>query len=124
MPLRRAAIASAQMPFRTLSVHRTRSHTSARNLTSSSPPAGEAWLHEVKLDGYRVQLHKHARAATIYSKNGADFTRRFPAIAVLALPVSSCSSTASSWRLALPASPTSARCSTGGRAAHACMPSI
>jgi bifunctional non-homologous end joining protein LigD len=49
-------------------------------------------LHEVKLDGFRVQLHKHSRVATVYSKNGADFTRRFPAIAaaVLALPVSSC----------------------------------
>jgi bifunctional non-homologous end joining protein LigD len=46
----------------------------------------------VKLDGFRVQLHKHGRLATIYSKNGADFTRRSPAIAaaVLALPVSSC----------------------------------
>jgi bifunctional non-homologous end joining protein LigD len=58
----------------------------------ASPPSGEAWLHEVKLDGFRVQLYKHGRAATIYSKNGADFTRRSPAIAtaVLAIPVSSC----------------------------------
>jgi bifunctional non-homologous end joining protein LigD len=57
-----------------------------------SPPVGEGWTHELKLDGYRVQLHKAGRAVTIYSKNGADFTRRFPAIAaaVLALPVSSC----------------------------------
>jgi bifunctional non-homologous end joining protein LigD len=58
----------------------------------ASPPTGEGWLHEVKLDGFRVQLHKHSRSAIIYSRNGADFTRRFPAIAaaVLALPVSSC----------------------------------
>jgi bifunctional non-homologous end joining protein LigD len=58
----------------------------------ASPPSGEAWLHEVKLDGFLVQLYKHGRAATIYSKNGADFTRRSPAIAtaVLAIPVSSC----------------------------------
>jgi bifunctional non-homologous end joining protein LigD len=58
----------------------------------SSPPSGDQWLHEVKLDGFRVQLHKAERAVTIYSRNGADFTRRFPAIAtaVLALPVSSC----------------------------------
>jgi ATP dependent DNA ligase domain len=56
------------------------------------PPVGDEWLHEVKLDGFRVQLHKHSRVATVYSKNGADFTGRFPAIAaaVLALPVSSC----------------------------------
>jgi bifunctional non-homologous end joining protein LigD len=59
---------------------------------AASPPAGEGWSHELKLDGYRVQLHKAGRAVTIYSRNGADFTRRFPAIAaaVLALPVSSC----------------------------------
>jgi ATP-dependent DNA ligase len=58
----------------------------------ASPPTGEGWLHEVKLDGFRVQLHKHSQVATVYSKNGADFTRRFPAIAaaVLALPVGSC----------------------------------
>jgi bifunctional non-homologous end joining protein LigD len=43
----------------------------------SSPPAGEARSHELKLDGYRVRLHKAGRAVTIYSKNGADFTRRF-----------------------------------------------
>ena len=74
-----------------------------------SPPSGEAWLHEVKLDGFRVQLHKHGRAATIYSKNGASV----PA-----------SSTASSWQLALRASRTFAHCCTGGRAEHAGMPSI
>jgi bifunctional non-homologous end joining protein LigD len=58
----------------------------------ASPPTGEGWLHEVKLDGFRVQLHKHSRSVTIYSRNGADFTRRFPAIAaaVLALPTRSC----------------------------------
>jgi bifunctional non-homologous end joining protein LigD len=50
-----------------------------------SPPSGESWLHEVKLDGFRVQLHKHGRAATIYRKNGSDFTRRFPTIAAAVL---------------------------------------
>jgi bifunctional non-homologous end joining protein LigD len=58
----------------------------------SSPPAGDGWTHELKLDGYCVRLHKAGQAVTIYSENGADFTRRFPTIAtaVLALPVSSC----------------------------------
>jgi bifunctional non-homologous end joining protein LigD len=46
----------------------------------------------VKLDGFRVQLHKHGQAVTIYSRNGSDFTRRFPAIAaaVLGLAARSC----------------------------------
>ena len=38
-------------------------------------------MHEVKFDGYRVQLHKHGKAITIYSRNGFDFTQRFPAVA-------------------------------------------
>ena len=45
------------------------------------PPKGDDWLHEVKFDGYRVQLHKHGKEITIYSRNGMDFTQRFPAVA-------------------------------------------
>jgi bifunctional non-homologous end joining protein LigD len=58
----------------------------------AAPPTGDNWLYEVKLDGYRIQLHKSGLAVTIYSKNGADFTRRYPAIAaaVLGLPTKSC----------------------------------
>jgi bifunctional non-homologous end joining protein LigD len=58
----------------------------------AAPPSGENWLFEVKLDGYRIQLHKSGLAVSIYSKNGADFTRRYPAIAaaVLGLPTKSC----------------------------------
>jgi bifunctional non-homologous end joining protein LigD len=56
-----------------------------------SPPAGDGWLHEVKFDGYRVQLHKDNQHVTIFSKNGADFTKRFKPIveALLALPAKS-----------------------------------
>jgi bifunctional non-homologous end joining protein LigD len=43
-------------------------------------PRGEAWLHEVKFDGFRIQLHKAGDAVTIYSKNGHDYTSRYPAI--------------------------------------------
>jgi bifunctional non-homologous end joining protein LigD len=55
------------------------------------PPIGDDWLHEVKFDGWRVQLHKTKRGATVYTKNGNDFTWRFPTItaAVAALPVQS-----------------------------------
>ena len=38
-------------------------------------------MHEVKFDGYRVQLHKDGKTVAIYSRNGIDFTSRFPAIA-------------------------------------------
>ena len=46
-------------------------------------PGGDAWLHEVKFDGYRVQVHKVGSRVVIYSRNGHDFTERFPSIAQL-----------------------------------------
>jgi bifunctional non-homologous end joining protein LigD len=40
-------------------------------------PTGPEWLHEVKFDGWRAQLHVECGSATLYSKNGADFRERF-----------------------------------------------
>jgi len=56
------------------------------------PPAGREWVHEVKHDGWRGQLHKAGDDVVVYSKTGADFTKRFRSIAatVLKLPVTSC----------------------------------
>jgi bifunctional non-homologous end joining protein LigD len=58
----------------------------------ASPPTGENWCYEVKLDGYRAQIHKFGRTAAIFGKNGGDLTRRFPTIAteILALRARSC----------------------------------
>jgi bifunctional non-homologous end joining protein LigD len=55
------------------------------------PPTGDAWLHEIKFDGWRIQLHKRGRDVTLYTRNGHDYTKRLPAItnAVAALPVRS-----------------------------------
>ena len=52
------------------------------------PPKGEAWLHEVKFDGYRMQIHKVGRKVTIFTRNGHDWTDRFPHLAakLAALP--------------------------------------
>ena len=57
----------------------------------SWPPTGDAWLHEVKFDGWRVQLHKSKRGATVFTRTGHDYTKRFSAIAaaVAALPIQS-----------------------------------
>jgi bifunctional non-homologous end joining protein LigD len=41
-------------------------------------PKGEGWFYEVKHDGYRMQIHKAGRCVTLYTKNGADWTERFP----------------------------------------------
>ena len=46
-----------------------------------APPTGPEWLHEVKFDGFRIQLHKAGDEVRLYSRNGKDFTDRFPSIA-------------------------------------------
>jgi hypothetical protein len=45
------------------------------------PPTGEAWLHEIKFDGWRIQLHKRGGDVALYTKNGHDYTKRLPSIA-------------------------------------------
>lgn len=40
----------------------------------AAPPRGEGWLHELKFDGYRLQIHKDGETVTLYSRNGSDFT--------------------------------------------------
>jgi bifunctional non-homologous end joining protein LigD len=44
-------------------------------------PAGERWIHEIKFDGYRVQLHLHSDAIRIFTRRGHDWTQRFRKIA-------------------------------------------
>ena len=48
------------------------------------PPAGPQWVHEIKWDGYRVSVYVEAGKVTIRTRNGHDWTRRFPAIALAA----------------------------------------
>lgn len=51
------------------------------------PPAGGDWLHEIKYDGYRVQIHVDGKAVTTYTRNGFDWTAKFQPIAEAALAV-------------------------------------
>jgi bifunctional non-homologous end joining protein LigD len=55
------------------------------------PPKGDQWLHEVKFDGFRAQLHKAGDEVAIFTRRGNDYTRRFPAIrdSLIALPTHS-----------------------------------
>lgn len=46
-----------------------------------APPSGREWLHELKYDGFRLQVHVADRTAHLYSKSGEDFTSRYPLIA-------------------------------------------
>ena len=53
-------------------------------------PSGKGWLHELKFDGWRLQLHRGAGRVRLYSIEGDEFTRRYPSIvgAMLHLPCS------------------------------------
>jgi bifunctional non-homologous end joining protein LigD len=44
-------------------------------------PKGDQWLHEIKLDGYRVQIHINSGRKKVFTRNGLDWTKRFSAIA-------------------------------------------
>lgn len=43
-------------------------------------PTGGDWLHEVKQDGYRLQLHKSGKIAHVLSRSGFDCSKKFKAI--------------------------------------------
>jgi bifunctional non-homologous end joining protein LigD len=45
------------------------------------PPGGEGWGHEIKLDGYRMQLRVEDGRATLKTRKGLDWTEKFTAIA-------------------------------------------
>jgi bifunctional non-homologous end joining protein LigD len=45
------------------------------------PPSGSGWVHEVKFDGYRIQLHVENGKATLLTRKGLDWTTKFSAIA-------------------------------------------
>lgn len=53
-------------------------------------PSGGGWLHEVKFDGYRAQIRVEAGAATIRTRNGLDWTDKFPALAASARKLPDC----------------------------------
>ena len=45
------------------------------------PPAGNEWLHELKFDGYRMVCHFSRSKARFWSRNGKDWTEKFPNLA-------------------------------------------
>jgi bifunctional non-homologous end joining protein LigD len=44
-------------------------------------PGGERWVHEIKFDGYRVQVHLRDAAVKVFTRRGHDWTHRFKKIA-------------------------------------------
>ena len=54
------------------------------------PPSGNAGVHEIKLDGYRVQMRVAGGEVTLKTRKGLDWTRKFPAIARAAANLPDC----------------------------------
>ncbi|MGY3034131.1 hypothetical protein ACVIIV_003301 [Bradyrhizobium sp. USDA 4354] len=48
-------------------------------------PDGPDWIHEVKHDGYRMLVIRENERARLLSRNGSDWTKRYPWIAEAAL---------------------------------------
>jgi bifunctional non-homologous end joining protein LigD len=47
---------------------------------AKNPPSGDAWLHEIKHDGFRVIARKDGERVKLYSRPGNYLTYRFPLI--------------------------------------------
>jgi bifunctional non-homologous end joining protein LigD len=49
---------------------------------AAAPPVGEHWVHELKLDGYRIQAHvDKAGKVKLFTRSGLDWTHRMKAVA-------------------------------------------
>ena len=48
------------------------------------PPAGDGWVHEIKFDGYRIQMRIEDGAVSLKTRKGLDWTAKFGAIATAA----------------------------------------
>jgi bifunctional non-homologous end joining protein LigD len=59
---------------------------------AKEPPSGPGWLHEIKHDGFRIVAQKEGDRVRLITRNGYDFTERYPSIvdAIRSLPGTSC----------------------------------
>jgi bifunctional non-homologous end joining protein LigD len=48
-------------------------------------PAGPDWLHEIKYDGYRLRVERNDDRVRLITRNGYDWTKRYPWIVESAL---------------------------------------
>src|SRR4051812_30406572 len=48
-------------------------------------PTGPDWIHEVKHDGYRLIVQREGNRVRLFTRNGHDWTDRYPQIVEAAL---------------------------------------
>ena len=60
--------------------------------SAKAPPTGPDWIHEIKHDGFRIMAWRDEDRVRLFTRNGFDFTARYPKIAAAleSLPVRSC----------------------------------
>src|SRR5262245_65891764 len=60
--------------------------------SAETPPDGIGWIHEIKHDGYRLMVRRDAAGVRLLTRNGHDWSARFPLIleAAYELRVQSC----------------------------------
>ena len=58
---------------------------------ATKPPVGPQWIHEIKHDGYRLIARKRDGRVRLFTRNGFDWSHRYPRIseAVAALRTAS-----------------------------------
>jgi bifunctional non-homologous end joining protein LigD len=49
-------------------------------IVAKEPPSGPGWAHELKHDGYRLQIHVRDGRVRLFTMNGADWSKRYPRI--------------------------------------------
>ena len=54
------------------------------------PPSSQDWVHEIKLDGYRMQLRVEAGDAVMRTRKGLDWTDKFAPIAAAGRGLGNC----------------------------------
>jgi ATP-dependent DNA ligase len=59
----------------------SRLHWTVAGNVNRQGPAGERWIHEIKFDGYRIQVHLRDAAVKVFTRHGNDWTNRFRKIA-------------------------------------------
>src|SRR5262245_10319361 len=43
-----------------------------------NPPAGDGWIHEIKLDGFRMLARRDGAGVRLLTRRGIDWTTRYP----------------------------------------------
>ncbi|MEJ1965261.1 MAG: DNA ligase D [Gammaproteobacteria bacterium] len=88
-PKRAAARRASAVPARSLRGKRSGvrlPHFIAPQLAKlvERPPKGTGWGHEIKIDGYRIQMHVAGGKVTLYTRKGLDWTEKFGNLAAAA----------------------------------------